>query len=269
MAQEHYIIRGGLEGRERLRVIARVLKPSTDALFERLQVGPGLRVLDAGCGGGDVTLDLARRVAPDGTVTGFDMDDTKLALAREEALRQGLANVVFQRAEIAALDDEGAYDVVYSRFLLSHLPDPAGALAKLSSALRPGGRLIVEDVDHSGCFCDPDMPSYWHYVTFYREAAKRRGVDPDIGQRLPRLLLGAGLGSVDLHVVQPAALTGETKIAMALTLENVAPAILAENLASRQELDQIIDELYDAAHDPTTLMSFPRIVQAWGSWPRD
>lgn len=264
MTQEHYIIRGGLEGRERLRVIARVLQPTTDALFERVGVERGVSVLDAGCGGGDVTLDLARRVGPHGTVVGFDMDDTKLALAREEAARRQLTNVRLQCCDITALVDERTYDVVYSRFLLSHLPDPAGAVAKLFLALRPGGCLLVEDVDHSGCFCVPDLPAYRSYASFYRQVAARRGVDPDIGPRLPGLLIEAGCRSVELNVVQPAALTGETKIAVPLTLENIAPAILAEKLASRQDLDTIIDELYAAAHDGTTLMSFPRIVQAWG-----
>jgi SAM-dependent methyltransferase len=268
MGQEHYIIRGGLEGRERLRVIARILKPSTGALFERVGIGPGLRVLDAGCGGGDVTLDLARRVGPHGAAIGFDTDETKLALAREDAARQQLTNVLFQRSDITALAEERAYDVIYSRFLLSHLPDPAGAVTKLFSALRPAGLLIVEDVDHSGCFCEPDLPAYRSYVSLYRQAAARRGVDPDIGPRLPRLLIGAGFTSVELSIVQPAALEGETKLGVPLTLENIAPAILADGLATRQELDTIIRELYAAARDVTTLMSFPRIVQAWGRRPR-
>ncbi|MGP0064925.1 MAG: hypothetical protein ACLQGP_15170 [Isosphaeraceae bacterium] len=57
----HYAIRGGVEGRRRLKVLSRVLRPSTDALFDRLGVCDGMTCLDVGCGGGDVTLELAGR----------------------------------------------------------------------------------------------------------------------------------------------------------------------------------------------------------------
>jgi 2-polyprenyl-3-methyl-5-hydroxy-6-metoxy-1,4-benzoquinol methylase len=64
--QIEYAIRGGTAGRERLRVLARTLHTSTGALFDRLGVGAGLTCLDVGCGGGDVTFELARRVADRG-----------------------------------------------------------------------------------------------------------------------------------------------------------------------------------------------------------
>ena len=72
-----YAIRGGIAGRERLRILARTLYAGTGALFDRLGVGAGLRCLDAGCGGGDVTLELARRVGPRGRVIGVDLDQAK------------------------------------------------------------------------------------------------------------------------------------------------------------------------------------------------
>jgi SAM-dependent methyltransferase len=257
MAKEHYVIRGGSEGRERLRVIARVMQPFTDALFDRVGIGPGSQVLDVGCGGGDVTFALARRIGPGGSMVGVDMDETKLALARQEAQREGLAHVAFRRADVTSIIAQSIYDVVYSRFLLSHLPDPSAALAKLFSALRPGGVLIIEDVDHSGCFCEPYSAAYRHYARLYRLLAKRRGVDADIGPRLPRLLIEAGFRDVGIYIVQPAALEGETKIAVPITLENIAPAILAENLMPAQELEASIKELHALARDNTTLMGLP------------
>ena len=79
-----YIIRGGIEGRERLRVLARAMQPTTSALLDRVGVTPGMACLDVGCGGGDVTLELARRVIPGGSAVGADLDETKLSLAREK-----------------------------------------------------------------------------------------------------------------------------------------------------------------------------------------
>ena len=78
---EQYVIRGGQLGYERLTVLARSWQPTTSALFDRVQLGPGMRCLDLGCGSGDVTFEMAERVGPDGSVTGIDMDMVKLGLA--------------------------------------------------------------------------------------------------------------------------------------------------------------------------------------------
>src|SRR5438876_9709070 len=98
MAEGSYIIRGGVEGRERLRLLSRILRPTTLALFDRVGVRPGMRCLDVGCGGGDVTLELGRLVGPAGRVVGIDIDATKLDLARQEAAAHGVAIVEFRHA---------------------------------------------------------------------------------------------------------------------------------------------------------------------------
>ena len=78
------MIRGGREGYERLLVLARERWPDTAALFDRAGLAPGMHCVDLGCGGGQVTLEMARLVAPGGSVTGVDMDEVKLDLARRE-----------------------------------------------------------------------------------------------------------------------------------------------------------------------------------------
>lgn len=72
------MIRGGREGYERLLVLARERWPDTAALFERVGLTPGMRCIDLGCGGGEVTLEMARLVGPGGSVTGIDLDEVKL-----------------------------------------------------------------------------------------------------------------------------------------------------------------------------------------------
>lgn len=267
--QGRYIIRGGLEGRERLRVLGRAMDPTTAALFDRIGIAPGMSCLDVGCGGGDVTCELARRVAPGGRAVGIDMDAAKIAIAREEAEAGGGLSAEYREGDVLTTEFAPDYDVVYVRFLLTHLADPAAATARISAGLRPNGVLIAEDIDFTGCFCHPSSAAYDRYVQLYQGAAWARGVDPNIGPRLPELLGGAGCERVGVNVVQPAGMTPEgherdVKLVTPLTLENIADSAVAERLASREEIEGLLAELYELAADSTTLLAFPRIVQAWG-----
>lgn len=100
VGSETYVIRGGIDGRERLRILARVMRESTTSLLDRLDLRDGMSCLDAGCGGGDVTRELARRVAPHGKAAGADIDETKLELCRQEARGAGLSNIEFLKLDI-------------------------------------------------------------------------------------------------------------------------------------------------------------------------
>ena len=159
MEEHHYLIRGGIAGRERLRLLARVMRPATLALLERAGVTAGLRCLDVGCGGGDVTFDLASLVGITGHVVGV-LDPTKVELARGDAEQAEVANVEFRVADLTQGLGEAEYDVVYARFLLTHLRDPAAAVALMRAALRPGGRVVLEDIDYRGSLCYPESDAF-------------------------------------------------------------------------------------------------------------
>jgi hypothetical protein len=104
-------------------------------------------------------------------------------------------------------------------------------------------------------------------VELYTNTVQGRGCDPNIGPRLPGLLGDAGLGRIGVTVAQPAGISGEVKLIAPLTLEAIADAALDAGLATEEELGEIVDELYALAADDATLMSIPRVVQAWGRKP--
>jgi SAM-dependent methyltransferase len=267
--EDRYVIRGGLEGRERLRVLARAMHATTAALLDRIGIAPGMTCLDVGCGGGDVTCELARRVAPGGRAVGIDMDATKVAIAREEAEGDASLAVEYREGDLLATEIAPDYDLIYVRFLLTHMAEPTAAATRIATGLRPGGVLIVEDIDFTGSFCHPRSAAYDRYVELYTKAAWARGVDPNIGPRLPELLVAAGRKRVHLNVVQAAGMTpegheGDVKLVSALTLENIADSAIAEGLTTKEEIDMAVAELYRLAADTTTVLAFPRIVQAWG-----
>ena len=169
-----YVIRGGIPGRERLRILAGVMAPTTNGLLDRLGDLTGRRCLDAGCGGGDVTRELARRAGPGGHVVGIDLDSTKLALCREETA--ALGNIEFRAARIGEDDISGPFDVVYSRFLLTHLPDPTSAVRQFHEVLPPGGLIALEDIDFSGYFTHPFSAAHQRFADLQPgRAVARRG----------------------------------------------------------------------------------------------
>jgi ubiquinone/menaquinone biosynthesis C-methylase UbiE len=268
MQQTDYIIRGGVEGRERLRILSRVMQPTSLALLRRAGTRPGMACLDLGCGSGDLALDLARMVGDKGRAVGTDIDETKLAAAREQAAEHGLPNVEFRFADITATDLQPEFDLVHARFLLSHLSNPSAALTRMRKALRPGGIVVVEDVDFRGHFTHPECAALGRYVELYTECARRRGADANIGPRLPTLLEEAGFKNVQMNVVQPSGTTGEVKLLNPVTMENISATVLAEGLASSAEVVQLVADLYEFARTPGTVAGLPRIVEAWGHLPR-
>jgi SAM-dependent methyltransferase len=267
MSTSTYVIRGGLAGRERLRVLARVLWPTTKALLDSVGVADTARCLDVGCGGGDVTLELARR-APNGHVTGIDFDAAKLELARSEAAAAGISNIAYRREDLLAVPRDAArYDVIYARFVLTHLGDPAEGLAALCARLAPGGAIVVEDIDFSGHFCYPDSAAFRRYVELYAKVVASRGCDANIGPRLPALMRAAGLADISMNVVQPAGISGDVKLIGPITLEAIADSVLQAGLTTPDALNKTVDDLYAFATADGTLLSMPRIIQAWGRGP--
>jgi SAM-dependent methyltransferase len=264
MEEHHYLIRGGIAGRERLRVLARVMRPGTLALLERAGVTAGLRCLDVGCGG-DVSFDLASLVGITGHVVGVDLDATKIELARGDAEQAEVANVEFRVANLAQGLGEVEYDVVYARFLLTHLRDPAAAVALMSAALRPGGRIVLEDIDYRGSLCYPESDVFRRNNEIYEETARRNGGDPHIGVRLASLLLDAGFERVQPSIAHPVGLEGEVKLLPPLTIENIKAMAVAHGVATAAEVDAVVDELYAIARDPSIMVSNPYIFQAWGT----
>lgn len=264
MEKVHYIIRGGVEGRERLRILSRVMRPTTLPLLERAGLRAGMVCLEVGCGGGDLAFDMARITGPKGNVLGTDIDQTKIELARQEAAAQQLTNVEFRLADITRDEPEGKYDLIHARFVLTHLHHPAEALIRMREALKPGGVLVVEDIDFRGYFCYPESAAVRRYVELYTQTAARRGCDANIGPSLPGMLTDAGFQNVQMNVVQPAGTTGEVKLISPLTMQNIGEAVVAEGLASQTEVDQLVAELYEFTNTPGTVGCMPRVVEAWG-----
>jgi len=264
---ERYVIRGGEWGYRRLQVLARSWQPTTSDLFDRVGVALGMHCLDLGCGGGEVTFELARRVGPDGSVVGIDMDEVKLELARNAAVDRGVSNVEFRAMDVYAWTEPGRYDLVYCRFLLQHLSRPVDVLRAMWQAVAAGGAIAVEDADFDGSFCDPPNDGFAFWVDAYQRVLHRRGGDPHLGRKLHRLLPAAGIPSPAVTLAQRADSTGDVKTLPYSTIEATAEAIVQEGIATAEEVEAALTSLADFAEDRASLCGSPRVFQAWSRRP--
>lgn len=266
MTVAKYVLRGGAEGAKRLRVLARMKWPTTKELLRRAGLRKGMHCLDLGCGSGAVTLQLARWVGSEGKAVGIDADEQSIEIARIAAFRSRKLPT-FRAVRAEDLDEDSSFDFVFSRFLLSHVADPKNVLARMVRAAKPGGTIVVEDVEFSGLVCYPPCPAFDFYVEQYKQVGQRNGGDPMIGPRLLGLLRAAGLSNVQLNVVVPTFTEGEEKTMAPLTLEHIREALVEAGLATNAQIDRMVAELNDFVSDPHTIQSIPRIFQVWGRRP--
>jgi demethylmenaquinone methyltransferase/2-methoxy-6-polyprenyl-1,4-benzoquinol methylase len=126
---------------------------------ERAELAPGGSALDVCCGTGDLTLELASRLAPGGSVVGCDFSEPMLDLAREKAEARNADGVRFEWADALSLPyDAGRFDAVTVGFGLRNFADRDRGLREMARVLRPGGRLVVLE------FTRPSRPPF---STFY------------------------------------------------------------------------------------------------------
>ncbi len=134
----------------------------------------------------------------------------------------------------------------------------------MKRAVRPGGVIVVEDVDFTGHFAQPPCAALDRYVDLYQTVVRHNGGDGAIGPRLPGLLRDAGLAPIQLKVVQPT--FGARRLAL-VTLEHIREKVLAAGLATPAEFEAIRADLERFGRAPGSLMSLPRLFQVWGRRP--
>jgi ubiquinone/menaquinone biosynthesis C-methylase UbiE len=171
------------EARKRLDLLARIQDPGTLACLERTGVGPGWRCLEVGAGSGTVAVWLRDRVAPGGSVVASDLDTTLLDPLAGPALEVRRHDVVAD-----ALDEE-AFDLVHARNLLVHLPEREAVVEKLARAVKPGGWMLLEEIDRVTDAADPTVPEamrslYGKVVGEIYAFVESKGLDPTFGFRL-------------------------------------------------------------------------------------
>ncbi len=230
---------------------------------------PGMRVLDVGCGVGDVSMEAARIVGPAGSVIGVDQSEAALHMAARRAQHMGLAQATFRRSDLLTLDDAG-FDAVIGRFILLHLSDPAGALRSLSQRVRSGGIVAFIEMDLTSAQVCPPLALFEQGVGWIREVYLREGVEIDMGSRLFACFAALGMkptleafqrieGGPDAHVYEY----------LAETVRSLLPRMMSLGVVTEQEVDlsTLAARTRSAALACGHCFFYPRMVGAWARKP--
>jgi ubiquinone/menaquinone biosynthesis C-methylase UbiE len=143
---------------------------------------PGQTVLDVGCGPGNITMDLAQRVAP-GPVLGIDAAPDAITAAQEVNAHPD--RVRFAVGDVYALEaDDGTFDVVHAHQVLQHLSDPIAALREMRRVVTSGGVVAARDADYQAFSWAPDTPLITRWNELYHQITERNEAEANAGRYL-------------------------------------------------------------------------------------
>jgi len=204
LKQAHYVLGHTPVEQQRLIRQARFLAPATEHFLDDAGVGPGMRVLDIGCGMGDVSMLLARRVGPGGLVVSIDLDQASIDTARERARVAGFANTRFHRADIATFRDAEPFDAIVGRLVLEFLPDPIAAICQLSHLLRPDGVMALQEPSWKVWLAyTSHLPLRMAVTTLLRDTFVAGGVNTEMDLPLYQGFKAAGFNQPQLRLELP------------------------------------------------------------------
>ncbi|MGH6894279.1 MAG: class I SAM-dependent methyltransferase [Dongiaceae bacterium] len=261
---DNYVLATGAAGAAQLALLDEVYGPDAARIMRALGLPHGGHVVDLGCGTGNTARWLACEVGAEGEVTGVDVSADQLAVATEKTATEGIRNLRFIEANVY---DTGlprdTFDLVHCRFVLCHLVRPMDAVREMAALAKPGGLVIASDIDVSGLASVPSIPAYERMREMFRMRGQRRGTDPTIGPKLPRMFLEAGLVSPEIAIIHPIYLRGERKRLWEYTLFESSQFMIEYGVCDQAELDRLAIELAAVAADETIAVAQAPMSIAW------
>jgi SAM-dependent methyltransferase len=251
----------------RLMTQADILRPATERLLRAAGVSEGMRVLDLGCGAGDVSILAAEFVGPSGSVVGIDRNADVIAVANERARSSGLRNIDFRHVELHAFTSDASFDCVVGRYVLIHQANPADFLRGGARFLRPQGVIAFLEPDSTRSFDSSPVVPRWHVIGELLRAAFNDVLPHyDVANRMAEHFFNAGLGTPSIFR-EILVSTGEHSMLCrwaAETLHSVHPQLVEMGLFPKEAVavETIETKLRDAvaAHD---MLEGPAQVGAW------
>ncbi len=253
-----YILeQGWAKEKARLGALARLFDPGTTRHIQDMGIAGGWRVLEVGAGSGTLAAWLRQRTGDDGEVVFTDLDVRHLDTAADLGVR------VLKHDILSGPPEAEAFDLVHARAVVEWIADRQTAVASMVAALKPGGWLLVEDVDFVTAGCAyPESAIKQRVADAIAKLASMGGAELKLGRQLVALLDQAGLEDVSAEGRAPVQRNGDDSCDyQVLTVDQVGGTLVKAGLLSQREVEEIQLEL---STQGTGVGFPPMMVAAWG-----
>jgi ubiquinone/menaquinone biosynthesis C-methylase UbiE len=256
---------------QRLIGQGRWLGELTEQVLRAAGIRSGMRVLDVGCGAGDVSFLAATLVGRDGAVVGVDRSAEAIALAKRRAADVGLGNVSFVTQDLLELETAARFDALIGRLVLMYFAEPEAVLQRLLERLVPGGIVAFHEIDVQGATCEPNVPLFARSLARVSETLHRVNADPRMGLHLPRTFRRAGLPTPRMvaHARIGTAADIATLQQIAAITRTLLPAMEKHGIATAAEVDvdTLAERMQRAVRAADATVLAPLFIGAWAHKP--
>jgi ubiquinone/menaquinone biosynthesis C-methylase UbiE len=252
----------------RLQEQSNFYNPFTRRLFEDAGIKAGMKVLDAGCGAGDVSLIACEMVGPNGSVTGVDIDPDLIETARKRLCDRGFTNASFVNGDVDTVALSDHFDAVVGRLILMYMSEPTTTVKKLVGHLRAGGIVAFQEADWTNKPMSLPISSRSEqiYVWMLR-CFQMAGVETQMGLKLYRTFIDAGLAEPQMRLEAP--LGGGPNwpgyAYVANSVRSILPLLLKFNIvtAGDVDIDDLAGTLCEEVVDQNGVVMLIPFVSAW------
>ncbi len=230
-------------------------RPQSAPLLEPAALAAGQTVIDYGCGPGGHSVELARRVAPNGRVHGVDLNKAFLERARARAKRDGVeAQIEWHQTDGERIPlDARLADRLVCKNVLEYVPDVAATLAEFRRVLKPGGVAHLIDSDWGMLVVEPLGPER---IAELFEAARPAYKTPHIGRKLWGAMRAAGFSDVKVKILA----TADTKGLLSPIVFNMLGYALDSGRLSQPKRDALVADLKKSLAHGTYLLILPQFL---------
>jgi ubiquinone/menaquinone biosynthesis C-methylase UbiE len=268
----HYLLGRTNREYERLITQGRWISGYTEQVFKEAGIRPGMRVLDTGCGVGDVSFLVAKLLDGSGEVVGIDRDAGALSVAHQRTDAAGLRNVSFVEGDFRTHNFHGLFDAAVGRYVLMYQADPVAAVQSLLMRLKAGGLIAFQELDMSRIpTCWPSIPLFEKCFRWGRAANRKAKVHVRMGLDLYRTFVLSGLFEIKLRM--DTIVGGGPDFPgyeiMAESIRSILPALENFGIASADEvhIETLAKRLRDAVVSANAIVTWCPIVGVWAAKP--
>ena len=261
MKENHYVIGVGKDDEERLSLLNELFGKTSKDLLLKAGLTQGMRVLEVGCGTGNMTRWIAKQVGDNGHVTAVDISPEQIHIAKDNCSQSH--NITFIESSLFDLNVSNKFDLIYSRFLVMHLQNPFEGLQYLTQLLKPNGILVSEEATNSVTACYPESPVFRKYRELVMALFTKKNIDFDIGEKLYAYFQQLKSQDIYVNFVQPIYKPHQKKM-MAILINELKNRYIEFGIATETDIQAFLKDMENFINDDKFLVSFARTTQIFG-----